>query len=602
MKSKANSLDNRVLRDVALNREELLNHAIEIAQSHSQITMGPGKRTLLKRVKQNSEVIQSAYHAINEYAETHKDVVPAAEWFLDNYYVFSDLKKNIKKNLPRRFERELPSLGGEGQKEVPRVYILMRELVEHTDSQVNGDILKDYVNAYQKVQPLSSGELWALPIMLNMILLENIRRLSEQILNIQEERKKAEAWMAPLLEEDYEGAQWEEYISGQGLEEFSSAYGERLLQRIRDLGIEGAPLQRWFDRLLSKYDRSLEGLAHLEHQRQAQLQVSMGHAVTSIRFVAEENWSRFYEDISPVQRLLEQDPSGIFPAMDFKSRDHYRHKVEKLAKVFGVSELVIANKVLERAHKRQEQGERAAAHVGYDLLGPGYPDLEKELEGEWGQLRRLWCNWKRYIKNKPLEFYLGGIGLSSGVLLLLLAWPLFVQPLNWGIRLLTLAVLLVTLLGIVIPFFNWLVARLVQPAFLPKLEFRQGIPEELSTMVVIPTLLPSAQRVRELLAEMEIYYLANKEKNIYFGLLGDFCDGVTPTAEGDEEIIAEALSGIKALNQKYDPVFFSFIAADFGIRRRRPGWGGSASAGSCWNSISCSGSNPIPAILFKAAG
>lgn len=552
MKLKANLLVNPVLRDVALNRNELLKHAIETAQSHIQRGTTQGCSRLLPRVKVNSEFLQTARIEMSEYEERSKDFVPASEWFLDNFYLLKDLRLDIKKNLPRRYERELPCLASGGDQGVPRVYILMREIVEHTDSQVTGELLRDFVNAYQSIQPLTSGELWALPIILKIILLENVRRLAEQVLMTQKERQKADTWIAPFLAGEQSIEEWEGKLNSTNtVPDYSTAYAERLLYRIRELGSEATPLVNWFNRVLSREDISMEGLAHLEHQKQAIYQVSMGHAITSIRFLAEENWPRFFEEISPVQKLLERDPSGIYPRMDFESRDEYRHLVEKVARSFQVSELVVARALLDRAQERLEGSQAEFVHIGFDLFGAGHSELKIELEKEWGQIRRFWCGIKRSLRAKPHEFYLGGIFLTTLLLLKLVSIPFLGGVEGWGERIFRLLVLLIPVTALTIPLMNWLVARIVPPAYFPKLEFGEGIPSEYRTLVVIPTLLTSVDRVKELLGQLEVYYLANQDPHLHFALLGDFKDASSPELKGDEELLEVAMDRIKALNLKY---------------------------------------------------
>lgn len=552
MKVKANLLVNPVLRDVALNRNELLKHAIEIAQSHIQMGILQGCSRLLPRVKENSEFLEKARIEMSEYEDQTKDWVPASEWFLDNFYLLKDLRLDIKKNLSRKYERELPCLASGEEQGVPRIFILMRELVEHTDSQVNGELLRDFVNAYQSVQPLTSGELWALPIMLKIILLENVRRLAEQVLLTQKERQKAESWITPFLAGEQSTEEWEGKLnSANAVPDNSTAYVERLLYRMRELGSDATPLVNWFNRVLSREDISMDGLAHLEHQKQAIYQVSMGHAITSIRFLAEENWPRFFEEISPVQKMLELDPSGIYPRMDFESRDKYRHLVEKVARSFQVSELVVARKLLDRAKERFEGPNAEFAHIGFDLFGAGYSELEIELEKEWGRIRRFWCGVKRSLRNKPHEFYLGGIFLTTLLLLKLLSVPFLGGVEGWGERIFRLFVLLIPVTALTIPLINWLVNRIVSPAYFPKLEFGEGIPSEFRTLVVIPTLLTSVERVKELLGQLEVYYLANQDPHLHFALLGDFKDAPSPEMSGDKELLEAGIERIRALNLKY---------------------------------------------------
>lgn len=547
-------------KDIVLNREDLLNHAQEIARFYAHQETSHPKRTLLPRVKQNIKFLTQAYREITEYSARTLDVVPATEWLLDNFYSLKDLREEIERSLPGKFERQLPRNASGDFQGYPRVYGLLVELIEHTDSQLQSDTLKAFINAYQVQVPLSSGELWAIPIMLRIVLLENIRRLAEQILFTQAEREAADRWVLPLLETEHGPEEWEEILKTLSpQEEYSSAYAEQLLKRLRDLGGDVAPLLQWVDRVVAKQDTTIEELAKLERQRQTMYQVSMGHAILSIHFITAEDWPRFFEEVSLVENVFTKDPSGIYSEMDFESRDAYRHQVEKIARNFKVSELVVARKVLARAEKAAEQGELLSSHVGYDLIGAGRSALEQELEQDFRESRNFGSKIRRAIWHKPVLYYFGSLLIGTGILyswVLLYARP--VKPLF-----LTYFALLIGLLiwasSLIIPLVNWVASKLFNPTFLPKLELREGIPKELRTMVAVPTLLTSVDRVKELIAEIEVYYLANRDANLHFALLGDFADAPSEIVQGDGEIVAVATAAIGSLNQKYGQDRFYFF-------------------------------------------
>lgn len=547
-------------KDIVLNREDLLSHAEEIARSHAHQESNPTKRTLLPRFKQNIKFLEQAYHDIVNYSTRTQEVLPATEWLLDNFYSLKDLREDIEKNLPYRFERQLPRNASGDFQGYPRIYGLLVELIEHTDSQLQSDTLKAFISAYQVQVPLSSGELWAIPIMLRIILVENIRRLTEQILFTQAEREAADLWVMPLLEVEHGPEEWEGILKTlTAQEEYSSAYAEQMLKRLRDLGVDSAPLLQWVDRVIAKQDTTIEELAKLERHRQSMYQVSMGHAILSIHFVTAEDWPLFFEEVSLVEREFKKDPSGIYSEMDFQSRDFYRHKVEKIARRFKVSELAVAKKVLSRSVKAHEQGDLVSSHVGYDLIGPGRPALEQEVEQDFGESRNLASKMRKVIRKRPVYYYFGSlligvVGLSAWVL----AYALQGSPFSLY-SIMIAAGFLVWASSMIIPVVNWAASLLFNPTFLPKLELRDGIPKELRTMVTVPTLLTSVGRVNELIGQIEVYYLANKDKNLFFALLGDFGDASSESIPGDEQIIEAATTAIHNLNNKYGQSQFYFF-------------------------------------------
>ncbi len=550
MKFTINPAD-KPLRDIVLSKDDLLNHAFEIARFHAHAGLEKKRRYLFPRVAENMEFLQLAYSEVSDYVKRTGDMIPAAEWFLDNFYLLKDLRQEIESNLPSRYERQLPRLAGGLFQGYPRVFALMVELIEHTDSHLQAETLRDFINTYQAEVPLSSGELWAIPIMLRIALLENIRRMVEQVVFTQHEREGADRWIVPFAHVEHKPEEWTELLDAAGRRDsYSPAYAERLLRRLRDLGPEGAPVLHWFDRVLAKQDATAEGMAKLEHQRQAMAQVSMGHAITSLRFLSEEDWPRFFEEISLVEKVLLSDPDGTYPRMDFDSRDKYRHRVEKLARRFGVSELVVARKVLEWSEQASKNGNQPASHVGYYLLGPGCQQLEEDLEKEWGPLRHFWSRLRRGVRSNPGTTYFGGIFLLTALILYFFG-AYAAKYSGLGMVLLALAVMCIPASSIAIALVHWGVTRILPPSFFPKLELQEKIPEELRTLVVIPTFLNSVPRVRELLGQMEVYFLANQDPNLHFALLGDYPDADSEVAPGDPEVLAAAVSGIEALNQKY---------------------------------------------------
>ncbi|WP_240984950.1 GH36-type glycosyl hydrolase domain-containing protein [Acididesulfobacillus acetoxydans] len=553
----SNLMDEQPLKDIVLNHDELIKHAFEI--SHFHALTGPGKKRvfLMPRVSDNARFLLKAHREVSAYVQRTQDMVPAAEWFLDNYYLLKDLPRDIRFNLSRHYERQLPCLAGGVFAGYPRVYALMVELIEHTDSLLQEDSLKDFITTYQEQVPLSSGELWAIPTMLRVALLENVRRLVEQILEIQNERDAAEKWLEPFRNTEQASEEWEKTLERAGQpDSYSPAYGERLLKRIREMGLDGLPLLRLLDRFMAKQDTNIESLSKLAHQQQAAWQVSTAHAIGSLRFLGAEDWPRFFEEVSLVERVLQSDPAGVYPEMDFESRDAYRHEVERLSRRFTVSETNVARRVLEQA----KSAAAPANHVGYYLLGQGREEVEREFEREWGPVHNILCQVRHLLKRRPAAVYFGGIlVLTACFLYLLHIYARFAGVLNPGLEFAALLLALGPVSSIAIVLINGLVTQLLPPSYLPKLDLGGGIPAQLRTMVVVPTLLPSVRRVRELLEQMEVYYLANQDANLHFALLGDYTDAPVEIVPGDKAILEAAVRGVEDLNAKYGEGRFFFF-------------------------------------------
>src|SRR5262249_36161481 len=146
---------------------------------------------LLRRLRENGKRLHEAYRAVAEGLAKGEALTPDAEWLLDNFYIIDGVLKDIQVDLPRGYYRELPALGSGPFAGLPRVYALAVTLVAHTDSCLDDTHIRDFVRCYQHVRPLTIGELWAVPTMLRLALLENLRRLADEMLWTRSEHAEA---------------------------------------------------------------------------------------------------------------------------------------------------------------------------------------------------------------------------------------------------------------------------------------------------------------------------------------------------------------------------------------------------------------------------
>lgn len=531
--------------DAILNAEELERHALEIARKH---VVGKGSKrhySLETRMNKNFKFITAVYKDLNEYSNVRSSVTPAAEWLLDNFYIVEEQVKEIRQNLTRKYYFQLPRLKSGVLKGYPRVYGIALELVSHTDGRFDDKQLVGFVTAYQTQSLLSSGELWAIPMMVRMALIEHIRHVCESIDASQQQWHKADKLAEQLL--SLKDRKPEELLdiakeSIRHLEAINPSYGEHLLNRLKKQGIEIAPIIHYIDERLSEQYTTSESITHLEHKEQAARQVSMGNSITSLRFISTLDWKLIFEELSQVEQILRQDPDNTYGRMDFPSRDSYRHEVEKLSKKLKVSEIQVAKKLIECAVEDEK-------HIGYYLF-------RKEKEQLLNKIGH-----SRVSDLSPASLYFFSIiSITALIVLILLNYAYNAGAEGSGAMLLIALALLIPASEIAVSTINWILVHIKPPAFLPKLEFQEGIPAEAAAVVVIPTLLTKDSTVVKLLLNLEEYYLANKEENLYFALLGDYKDHSEEESIGDQEIIAAASEKVKELNKKYgssgDKFFF----------------------------------------------
>ncbi|GAB4267917.1 GH36-type glycosyl hydrolase domain-containing protein [Thermincola ferriacetica] len=560
--STINGVEKMEVNNKLLGPEDIEKHAAEIAKSHLVQEKTRFPRWLMTRIGSKYKHILEVYKTIDRETGGGIPSSSTAEWLLDNFYVIEEQVKDIKHALARKPYFRLPVLKNDQMKGYPRIYALALELVNHTDGMIDEKTLMNFVRAYQSRQPLSMSELWAMAVMLRIALIEKISHICDQLgayyRQRYEARRTADLIVGAVDKGDNEVRRVINEQIGNKPDVYPS-FIELLVQMLRKQGRKTAAAVGYLDEKLTEKGSSLEKLISLEHRMQAARQVSMGNSITSLRMVAAIDWNEIFESLSQVEEILRQDPAGIYNRMDFESRDHYRHIIEKMAQFYNISEIEVAQKVLSCAQEAPaEDNEGPVRHVGYYLVSAGRKKLERQIGIKPGGLKAALNFFKRY----PYAVYFGSIALITlaitALILTYAAGQGGVSPLVFFV---TGLVLLIPVSDIAINIVNFTVSHIYAPTVLPKLELKDGIPEENSTMVIIPTLLPDAKRVRELLEKLEVYYQANKEKNLYFTLVGDFKDADSPDTPDDPVIVETALEGIKKLNLRYAkdrPVFYYF--------------------------------------------
>jgi cyclic beta-1,2-glucan synthetase len=536
------------------NRAHLAVNSEELARLHNWLGLKKKGKSLLTTIKKQSTYIRESYPKINEYYYKTEDHIPAAEWYLDNYYLIKELIDELTTDLSKQFESKLRYLGSGDLAGLPRVYLLVSEYLKGREQEINFAELKEYVKNYQTEAPLLSAEIWAIPIMIKIIMLEKIFYQVEQIIYIQNERTFADNWLNTVF------GQGKKSINIQDLDfskSFSAVYIERVTKRLKEYGTDAKVLLNWLDNMAAKQNMTVEKVTAAEQFYLAANGAVMGNTIAVIKQVNSENWSEFFEEVSLVQQVLKKDPARIFTNMDFESRDKYRHEIEVLATKYNVSEITVAKTIAKLASEAQES---PANHVGYYLLGKGKNQLEKELSATWGKVRQSFYGLTCIHRNYPSASYFGSILLFTllpFIVFMAIIWPQF-QVLGLGMSILVGILSLFLFNGIGVYFTNKLFCKLLPVTFLPKLDLSSGIPEEFKTVVVVPAIFNAPEKVRELLKNLETHYLNNKDKNIYFAVLGDYCDAPKEKMPGDDLIIKAGIQGIKRLNSQYGDHFFYF--------------------------------------------
>ncbi len=540
-----------MLRSELFSIEQLKRHAATLAGQHP-VDPRPGPDRLLPRLADNARVLLAAYDVVTAAATEGQRIVPAEAWLLDNFYLIEQQISLARRLLPRGYSRQLPRLADGPSTGFPRIYDLALELISHMDGRVDSDNATQFIAAYQTVEPLKLGELWAFPIMLQLALLENLRRVAVRIARRREERDAAIAWADRMLET----AERDPKKLIQLLAEFAYAdvpltapFVEEFYARLQSQGPAMAFVQTWVEQKLLEQGVTAAQLSETAGRTAATNQISIANSIGSLRFIGAMDWRDYVESLSVVEQTLREDPAGMHASQDFATRDRYRHVVEDVARRSERSELAVAREAiaLAQAAAAQRNPDDRSAHVGYYLIDDGRRDLERAV-GCRVPLKSRIISASRRVR---LFLYLCPIALLTALATAVVLLPFHgFAPGDWRDWLLALAGA-VSASALAVALVNLLVTLFVPPRALPRLDFSSGIPDAHRTMVIVPTLLGSAQELDDLLEALHIRYLGNRDPNLFFALLTDFRDASEQTLPDDEPLLAHARAAVEALNASH---------------------------------------------------
>jgi len=551
------------LRSELFSAEQMELHGSALAQRHV-LGQSDGLDRLLLRLDDNEQCLNQARTLLIEAVKNKLQIAPAGEWLLDNFYLIDDQVRTARRHLPKDYSKELPRLAEGPSLGLPRVYDLSLEAISHGDGRVDEEALRLFVAAYQTVTPLLLGELWAIPIMLRLAMIENLRRVSMRVAAARAYVNQAQDWanqMLTVAETDPKNLIVIVADMARSNPPMASSFVAELARCLQGHGPELALPLTWIKQRLAESSLTIEQLVLSENQLQAADQVAISNTIASLRFLSAMDWREFVESMSLVEQVLCQDAGAVYPAMDFSTRDRYRHVIDRLSKRspdygsnLARTEIAVAQAAIDLAQSKAVQQSESkpgetnhTAHVGYYLVDQGLPALEATLAVPLSVVERM----RRWMGRVPLFIYLGSMFLLTVTFTAALLIPQYRGGVTgwWIILLGCLVVLAVSQFGSVLV--NWLVTMLLTPQLLPRMDYAHGLPSDQRTLVVITTMLGDAQGIANLLEALEVQFLGNRDSHLHFALLTDFCDAATETLPADEHLLSLAKRGIEKLNHKY---------------------------------------------------
>jgi cyclic beta-1,2-glucan synthetase len=548
--------------------ERLEHHAESLARTQEVSPTQTAGISLRGRLRANALGLGAAFRALIAGIRKGHAVTPAAEWLVDNYYIVDEHIRAVRRDLPPGFYKQLPKLSNGTLRGYPRVYGLAWAIVAHSDNRFELDTLVRFCRAYQRIQPLTIGELWAIAVTLRVVLIENLSRLAGGIVYRLALRERADALADELLPSGAVQAAPNAAVTQAAAamqaaamrvgeaQQLPNAFGAQLFQRLRDHDPETTPALVWLYETFAAKNTTADEIVHSEHQRQGAVNLSVRNVITSLRLISSVDWAKFFESVSLVDELLREHSS--YAAFDFATRDLYRHAIEDLSRRSGHAEIDVASRALDAARRAAAPGGAAkdtpvpqhALEPGYYLVSLGRPELERELAYRipWNQRVARWT------RAAGVAGYGGGVACLSiaitGALILAAGAP----GLNAVMAAVIVLLALLAASDIGITVVNLWVNYFCNASVLPGLELADGVPTELRTVVAVPILLTGAADIGECVRALEVHSLATQDGDIRFALLTDWTDSAAETTPEDEELLALAAAGIARLNRLHGSV------------------------------------------------
>ena len=523
-----------------LDKMQLEKHLQKVAANHNLVAKSDKNTYPIPHLMESFRVIQEVYSLLSEHLKLGISIHPAGEWLLDNLYVIEECVKQIQNQLTIKKYTNFVGIANGQYKGFARIYVLAAEIVAYTDNNIERKDLEHYLASYQTKKTLNMEEIWNIGLFLEIAIIENIREVCEKIYVAQIEKYKAENIVERLIENKNKTEQkfkinQDKKFQKDVQNDTQYSFVEYMSYILKRYGKKGYSYLKALEETVELTGTTVSEVIKKEHFDIAVRKVSIGNSITSIKRIQRINFLDIFEKINGVEELLKQDPSGIYEKMDIKTKTYYRNTIKEISKKTKISEIYISKKVLEISQQSNK-------HIGYYLIDKGKKELYQKLN--YKSKKELSCTNKSRI-------YISVITILS-----LIISYYFAKIANSNIQktsflILSMVAFFIPATEIVMQIISYILSKTVKPQIIPKLDFSNGIDEENKTMVVIPTIIKDKEKVKELMRKLEVFYLANKSKNIYFCLLGDCSQSKNKEEPFDKEVIQEGIKQTDRLNEKY---------------------------------------------------
>ena len=531
------------INGTVIDKQELNNHLEKIAVEHS-ITSKSQKNTYpIPELIENLSSIKQVYNLLNEHLKLGIPIHPAGEWLLDNFYVIEETTNQIKKDLNLKKYINFVGIANGKYKGFARIYVLAQEIVAYTDCKIDKESLIGNLASYQLKKTLNMDEIWNIGIFIQIAIIKKIKEISEKIYETQIQKYKVENIVERLIENKNKNEMKfknTNLLQKNKFIDMKYPFIEYMSYTLKRYGKKGYSYLKALEGEVEKTGTTVSEVIKKEHFNIAIKKVLMANSITSMKEIQRINFLEMFEELNGVEEVLKHDPACVYDNMSYNTKDYYRSKIKEISKKTRISEIYIAKKVLEIAQSKDKNTKEA--HVGYYLIDKGIDEL-------YGKL-----NWKKnnkFSNNLKTKLYVIWILFASILLSCAMAYLFNLKTPNTWVSIISAIVLLIPTSEIVVQITQYILGKIVKPKLIPKMDFLNGINEENSTMVVIPTIIKSKQKVKELMRKLEVFYLANESDNLYFALLGDCSQSNKKQEDFDKEVEEAGIKQVEILNEKY---------------------------------------------------
>jgi len=486
-------------------------------------------------------------------------LIPSARWLFDNFQMMYREIKKVKTIGAK--DQTLPILKSGEYRGYPRIYVLARKMVDFSGGYITEENIFIMIKAYQRALPLTDKELWILPEMIGLCILESIIEVSRDILENINTKSKADEFVKEML------ASKQEYldvtpllrkIEGNLTENVS--FHCHVIYTLKSMSVDEESIQKYIAfhyQEDAKYINASE-IFKEEGKLESLLESKIRTLIVSLRETNQTDEEKLFEGLSNLEQILVRDPDGVYPVMDSDSRGYYREIIEELAEKHNLYEgdvgeacILLAQNGNDRLH--------CSNHIGTYIIGKGYPLLKaKVLNKPKGEIIEHKHNLKGMVYFILSAFLLMGF------------YTLFFQlnklggpgKIYWSILLLVAVAPI--LIGIALEISNNIITRIIKAQKIPALDYIKTIPDTARTFIVMPVIISSKEQGLEYLDRLQKYYLANRQPNLFYGLLLDYADSTWEFLPEDNATKEALIRRIDELNENYPSSYkiFSLFIRD----------------------------------------